>query len=211
LLGHVTSLGNTGLGVPSQHPGWVVVGAVLAVGSTYAVVGLGELWSEVEPRMRRPLGGWLAAVLVSSVIFGGALWLWELLREAFQEGWLLASGVLVSEVGSAIPAAIAGLLAAAVLAAMILARPGAPAPPWLVEDDATVPWPAPQPAGFLVLATGVLCGAVSAIMVVGHRIIGGATESADEAVALFWVVAGGPGASALAMALLVPRRGPGLG
>ncbi|WP_369255250.1 hypothetical protein [Geodermatophilus amargosae] len=211
LLGHVTSLGNTGLGLPTQHPGWVVLGAVLAFGATYAVAGLGELWSDVAPRLRRPLGSWLVAVLASSVAFGAALWLWEVLRQAFEEGWLLASGVLVSEVGSTVPAAVAGLLTTTALAAVVLTRSAASAPRWLVEDEVVVPWPAPPRTGLLALATGVLCGALTAVMVLGYRVVGGATGSADEAVALFWVVAAGAGGAALAMALLVPRRGPGLG
>jgi hypothetical protein len=211
LLGHVTSLGNTGLGLPTQHPAWVLLGSVLAMGAVYTVAGLGEMWADVAPRMRRPLGGWLVAVLVSSVAFGAALWLWEVLRQAFEEGWLLASGVLVSEVGSAVPAAVAGLLAMSALAAVVLARPATSAPRWLVEDGAIVPWPPPERTGLLALATGVLCGALAAVMVLGYRVVGGPTESTDEAVALFWVVAAGAGAAALALALLVPRRGPGQG
>ncbi|TYP89001.1 M48 family metalloprotease [Blastococcus xanthinilyticus] len=211
LLGHVTSLGNTGLGLPMQHPGWVLLTSALAVGATYAVAGLGELWSDVAPRMSRPSSSWGVAVLVSSVAFGAALWLWEILRQAFEEGWLLASGALVSEVGTPVPAAVAGLLAAAALTALVLAPPEADAPRWLVENATTVPWPAPPRVGSVAVRTGLLSGAVAAVVLIADRFIGGAPASADEAVAQFWVVAGGAGAAALALALLVPRRGPGAG
>jgi hypothetical protein len=212
LVGQLTSLGRTGFLGRLEHPGWLVLGTLLLVGATYVVAGVGELWADAAPRLRRPRAGWLAAVVTSSAAFGVVLWLVETLRQGFEGGgWLMASGVLVGMVAGPVPAVLALLLAGAV--GMVLSagrRPGV-APAWLVEGGEPLPWPRPDRGpGRVPVLTGIMAGLAAAVVVLTWHLVTGGVDAPEAYYGLLWAVAGGAGAAGLVVSVQVPRRGPGL-
>ncbi|TQN37341.1 Zn-dependent protease with chaperone function [Blastococcus colisei] len=211
-VGQMASLANVALGWQPPHPGEFAAVTALALGGTYVVAGLGELWADASPRFRRSRAGWVGAVTMSSIIFALVLWMSESLRQAFElGGWLLASGVLFSAGGGLVPGVIALLLAAAVLWAVLAARRCTTAPSWLVEEGVADSWARPhRPLLGPTLLAGLLAGLVAALTVMGDRALAAESATPEGVFRYLAVAAAGAGGAALALTVLGGRRGPGL-
>ncbi len=209
-LGQVASLQSAGVGAAAlPHAGWLAMNTAVAVGGTYAVAGLGELWADVGSRMRRKRTAWTAAISMSGFVFTFVLWVSEKLRQAFYAGgWAMAGRALFNDIDWAIPAVLAAVLAGAVLCVSLAGGRSPVAPTWLLEVDETLPWPGPGRSMLKVtLISAGLAGTAGALTTVGYRLISGTGHHVYIYIAVSVASAGG---AALALSALAPRRGPGL-
>jgi hypothetical protein len=218
-LGQVASLAQTGIdelgGV--KHPPMLAVIAVAGLGATVLTAGLGELWADAAPALRRARASWLTAIAASSVMFAMVLWAAGSLELAQDRlGWVVTRMWLVTVLGSwPVLVAVAALAATA---AWALLRPGhgALTPRWLLERGEPGPWPASGRVRLPEAAAAALAaGLAGAAAIIGYRILAGpaATDAAvlQRFYSYFWVAAAAGAAVMLALALLVPRRGVGVG
>jgi Zn-dependent protease with chaperone function len=220
VLGQVASLAQTATGVTGDvpHPLWLVVLAVAGVGVTVVAAGLGELWADAAPAMRRARSSWLAAFAVNSVLFTAVVWIGSWLETAFgQGGWVLARAWLVTLVANSWLVLIAvAVLAVMVVWAMGASRRGGITPAWLLERGEPQPWPATGRAGLGQAVVAAVCaGLTGAGAIVALRALAGpaASDAAAEQrlYTYFWIAAAAGAAAALALALVNPRRGVGVG
>jgi Zn-dependent protease with chaperone function len=218
VLGQVASLAQTGTGSLGgvDHPPMLAVIALAGLGATVLVASLGELWADAAAAVRRPRASWVVALVVSSVAFAIMLWVASWLELALdQGGWALARLWLVTVVGSWPTIGAVAVLAAAAAWALGASRRGAVAPAWLLEGGASRPWPAAGRAGLAeAVVPAVTVGLVGAGVIIGFRVVAGAAapEALEQRFYTFvWVAAAAGAAAVLALALLVPRRGVGIG
>ncbi|MEO6082060.1 MAG: M48 family metalloprotease, partial [Umezawaea sp.] len=141
--------------------------AVLVTGATALVAGLGELWEQVGGGLRRARGNWVPAVVVSTILFGVALWIGGHLRLAVGTGgWDLASALVSAWMTSPVFAILALALAVAVAVAHRLAWRTRTTPAWLAPPRSRTP---DDPRPTRVVMVGVVAGVVGAVVLVGFR------------------------------------------
>jgi Zn-dependent protease with chaperone function len=223
VVGQVASLQQTAMGITGgvTHPLWLAVLALAGLGATVVAVGLGELWADAAPAVRRARTSWMAALAVNAVFFAAILWVGSLLEAALGEGgWVIARAWLVTAVASWPTLTAVAVLAAAAGWALVASRKGAVAPAWLLERGEPLPWPVTGRVGLTrAVMTAVATGLVGAGTIVATRGLAGAAASPGAQQQLpyayvwmaLWVAATAGAAAALALALLVPRRGVGVG
>jgi|GEM_PF-567007 len=218
VLGQVASLAQTGTGALGgvTHPPMLAVIALAGLGATVLAAGLGELWADAVPAQRRARTSWVAALAVSSVVFAIVLWAAGSLELALdQGGWLIARLWLVTVLSSWPTLAAVAVLAVAAAWALGASRQGAPPPAWLLERGEARPWPAPGRASLVqAVVPAVAVGLAGAGAIIAFRALAGAPASGDLEQRFYtnvWVAAVAGAAAALALALLVPRRGVGVG
>lgn len=219
VLGQVASLAQTGTGALGgvTHPPMLAVIALAGLGATVLAAGLGELWADAAPALRHPRSSWIVALAVSSVVFATVLWAASSLELALdQGGWLVARLWLVTVLGSWPTLGAVATLAVAAAWALGISRQGGMSPAWLLEGGAPQSWPTPRRAGLAVaVVPAVAGGIVGAGAIVGFRALAGPPPSDAAGLQRFytyvWVAAATGAAITLASALLLPRRGVGVG
>ena len=218
VLGQVASLAQTGTGTLGgvTRPPWLVVVAVAGLGATALAAGLGELWADAAPAVRRARTSWVAALAVNSVLYATVLWMASSLELALdQGGWVITRSWLVTVVASWPVVAAVAALAAVAAWALSATRPGAGTPAWLLERGDQRPWPVTGRAGMAQAATtGVAAGLAGAGVIIVFRLLAGpAAGSALEQrfYTYVWVGAMASASAALTLTLFSPRRGVGAG
>jgi Peptidase family M48 len=216
VLGHIASLAHLTEGALGgvRDSRILTVIALAGLGATVLAAGLGELWANAAPALRRARTSWVAALAVNSVLFATVLWAAGSLQLALDwSGWVVARTWLVSVVGSWPTLAAVPVLAAAW--ALRFSRQGALTPAWLLERGEPQLWPATgrttlTEAGMSAVAAGLAGAAV----IIGGRVLAGPPASdvaaLERSYIYAWVAAAAGAAVALALALLVPRRGVGV-
>src|SRR6266545_211413 len=163
------------------------------------------------------LGLWRAAVVASSVVFAIVLWAASSLELALDRlGWVVARLWLVTVLASWPTLGAVAVLAAAAAWALGASRRGAMTPAWLLEGGESWPWPTAGRAGLAeAVVPAVAAGLAGAGAIIGVRVLAGRPASDAAALQRFytyiWVAAAAGAAVTLALGLLVPRRGVGVG
>jgi Zn-dependent protease with chaperone function len=218
VLGQVASLAHTGIeelgGVTS--PPWLAVVALAGLGATVLAAGLGELWADAAPAMRRARTSWVVALAVNSVLYATVLWMARWLELALDNGgWVLARAWLVTVVASWPVLAAVAVLAGAAAWALSATRPGAGTPGWLLERGDPQPWPVTGHADLArTTTTALAAGLTGAGAIVAFRILAGpAAEAALEQrfYTYVWMGAAAGTSAAITLTLSLPRRGVGAG
>jgi Zn-dependent protease with chaperone function len=215
-LGQLISLAGTSTGGWGGYdsPWPLVVGAVVMGGTTVLSAGLGQLWADVSPRLRRPRTSWLVALLVNAVLFGVVIYLLPPLQLAIDAGGGLFRFVLVTGLDTAPTAAVVALLGVFAVVALLLAPRGATPPAWLLESATQATWPVPSSRA-RALAVGVLSGGIATGSIIFYRIAVGAAEGPALAEQRYysyvWVIAVTAVIAAAVATLLDPVRAAGAG
>ncbi len=220
LLGQAVSLQQAGLGsvTGTSRPVWLLVSGVLAAGAVVVTSGLAHVWADLSPRLGSARGAWVPALVLSSVVFTSMLWSSTLFQSTVDlGGWPLARAALPGLLSPWAMVAVVAVLAVSVGFALLRRPRGAPPMPgWLVESQPPDAWPPPAepvpPLASVALAA-VVAGLGGAAVVVGYRVVAGASTSDtvtyERYLAYQWV-AGVAAAAALVVAVAAwPRRGPG--
>ena len=219
VLGQVASLAQTGTGEFGgvTQPPMLAVIALTGLGATVLAAGLGDLWADAAPALRNPRGSWAVALVASSVVFAIVLWAASSLELALDRlGWVVARLWLVTVLASWPTLGAVAVLAAAAAWALGASRRGALTPAWLLEGGESWPWPTAGRAGLAeAVVPAVAAGLAGAGAIIGVRVLAGRPASDAAALQRFytyvWVAAAAGAAVTLALGLLVPRRGVGVG
>jgi Zn-dependent protease with chaperone function len=219
VLGQVASLAHTGLGTVGgvANPELLALLALAGLGATVLAAGLGELWADAAPAVRHPRTSWAVALVMGSVLFALLLWAagsLELILDV--GGWPVAKRWLVTVAGSWPTVAAVAALAVAAAWALRAARRGPAPPAWLLERGGPRTWPAAGRAGLgQAVAPALAGGLAGAGAIVAFRALAGPAASDAQLEQRFylyvWVAAAAGAAVTLALGLLVPRRGVGVG
>ncbi len=195
----------------------LVVMALAGLGATVLAAGLGELWADAAPALRHSRSSWTVALVGSSVVFAIVLWAASSLELALDRlGWMVVRLWLVTVLGSWPTLVAVAVLAAVAAVALHASRQGAMAPAWLLERGESWPWPtAGRPGLAEAVVPAVAGGLAGAGAIIGFRVLAGPPASDTAGLQRFytyvWVAAAAGGAVTLALGLLVPRRGVGVG
>jgi Zn-dependent protease with chaperone function len=219
VLGQVASLAQTGTGALGgvTHPPMLAVIALAGLGATVLTAGLGELWADAAPALRRSRTSWMVALAVGSVVFAAVLWAASSLELALdQAGWLVTRLWAVTVLASWPTIGAVAALAVAAGWALAASRQGAMTPAWLLERGTSRPWPTSSRVSLAEAVVPALAGGlVGAGVIIGVRVLTGPLTSDAAKVEHFytyvWVAAAAGAAMTLTLALLVPRRGVGVG
>jgi len=220
VAGRVASLAQTGTGELGgvTFPPMLVVMALAGLGATVLAAGLGELWADAAPALRHSRSSWTVALVGSSVVFAIVLWAASSLELALDRlGWMVVRLWLVTVLGSWPTLVAVAVLAAVAAVALHASRQGAMAPAWLLERGESWPWPtAGRPGLAEAVVPAVAGGLAGAGAIIGFRVLAGPPASDTAGLQRFytyvWVAAAAAGgAVTLALGLLVPRRGVGVG
>ncbi|MEN0130480.1 MAG: M48 family metalloprotease [Brevundimonas sp.] len=195
------------------HPQHMVLSVLVGTGVVVLVTGLGELWAQAAPRVRRARLHWGAAALTGAVLMAGATWLLDLGAFATEQiDWPFGLTALTVS-GSGVLAAGAALLAAAAAVPFVLRRgtPQAVAPRWVLEAGAGPPWPRPGGPRLRTVAAATL-GAAACAVIVG-ALLHGSPSTADEAWpwTQSYLLAAEVAGAATVLALAVVAGAPGAG
>jgi Zn-dependent protease with chaperone function len=220
LLGQAVSLQQAGLGTltGSSRPAWLLVSGLLAAGAVALTSGLAHLWSDLSPRLRSARASWLPSLFLCSAVFASMLWSSTLFQTAVDlGGWPLARATLPGLLSPWLMVALVAFLALAAAAALV-ARPRGPrtVPGWLSEDSPSTSWPPPGepvPGVTTVAVLAAVAGLAGAAVVVGYRVLAGASTSDTVTLERFfayqWVGALAAAAALVAAVAAWPRRGAG--
>jgi Zn-dependent protease with chaperone function len=217
-LGQLISLAGAGVGGWGgfNSPWPLVVGAVAMGGTTVLSAGLGQLWADASPRLRRPQTSWLVALLVNAVLIGLVMYLLLQLQLAVDSGGGLVRFVLVTGLDTAPTAAVVALFGVFALVAMLFAPRRAAPPAWLLENSTTTTaaWPVPS-SRVRALAVGVLGGGIATGSIIFYRTVVGAAKGLALAEQRYytyvWVIAVTAVIAAAVAILLDPVRAAGAG
>jgi hypothetical protein len=214
VVGQFASLARVELGanVSNNHPAAMLVIAGVLTGATVLTAGAGEVWAQAPPRVGGRLGYLAAAVVVSTVLIGLALWAGDVVQNVLDfTGWGYAAVSLLEEIATPAVLAVGLIPAAAIAWALATARHGGRYPQWLVNQSA----PAPRPDLRLrhVLMAGVAAGLTGAAVIVAYRVsIGDQIDPLGPMHRIYgyWVMAAASGAAgAMALAIAGGLRGWG--
>lgn len=185
--------------------------AVAFAGATVVVAGLGELWAQVSGRFRRASGNWVPAVVLSTLLFGVALWAGDQLRAVLSAGgWSFASAVMRSWMENPLLCLLAVLFAAVTSWAQWAARCGATTPSWL---SAPRRWLPAGPRTRHVIGVGVVAGLTGVAVLAGFRHLtappAGFAEQEQWLHTYVWLAGIVAATAALLVGLLFGARGRG--
>jgi Zn-dependent protease with chaperone function len=214
VAGAAASLGGVGTGpFGGENPLLLTVTALAAAGATVVTAGLGELWADAAPRLPRAWMSWVAAVLVPGVLFTVVLWAAAVVQKIWGGlGWAWASTTLQSFLDRGPVVAAVSVLAAAAVVPVVLARPGAPAPAWLVDSGPRPYWPEPaRGTGALALVASAAAGLAGVVVLIGYRLVAGPPADRIEAAQRYYTVvllaAAVAAVAAVGLMAAVPGRG----
>ena len=205
----------TGLSGGFDHPSVLLVSALLGLGTTAVVAGIGEVVAEAAPAWGSRRRIWLAVLAVDSLLFATALWAAQALQNALDfGGWVIAGSVLVTIVASPLTLLTAAVTAALVAWSLWRTRAGAQTPRWLVAVHGGS-WPSTgSPTLWGVATIGAVVGLAGGLVLVGNRIVAGAAVSDAELINRFyttqWLIAATAPAATLVLVVLGRRRGAGV-